>query len=54
MTGGTEPTTRTPPDSCGGGLVQAVEIGYASALRHMRDGKYDAELEMWRQELSGQ
>jgi hypothetical protein len=34
-------------------LVQAVEIGSASAIRDTRDGKDDAEIELRRPELSG-
>lgn len=34
-------------------LVQATEIGYIAALRDVRDGKFDAEIEEWRPDLDG-
>jgi hypothetical protein len=29
-------------------LVKAIETGYAAALRDVRDGQYDNEIETWR------
>jgi hypothetical protein len=29
-------------------VVAAIETGYAAALRDVRDGTYDAEIETWR------
>ncbi|GGQ88218.1 hypothetical protein [Couchioplanes azureus] len=30
-------------------FVKAIETGYAAALRDVRDGQYDDEIETWRQ-----
>ena len=32
-------------------LVQAIEAGYATALRDIRDGRLDGEIRMWRPDL---
>jgi hypothetical protein len=33
-------------------FVQAIEIGYAAALRDVREGKFDSEIQMWRPDLA--
>jgi hypothetical protein len=33
-------------------FVQAIEVGYASALRDVREGNFDDEIRMWRPELA--
>ena len=34
-------------------FTRAIEIGYMSALRYVREGSYDAEIAAWRPDLSG-
>jgi len=29
-------------------IQQALEVGYAAALEHVRDGNFDDQIEMWR------
>jgi hypothetical protein len=31
---------------------QAIEIGYATALRHVRDGRFDDDIRQWRPDLA--
>jgi hypothetical protein len=33
-------------------FVQAIEIGYAAALRDVRDGHFDSQIQMWRPDLA--
>ncbi|GGK41767.1 hypothetical protein GCM10010124_38220 [Pilimelia terevasa] len=32
-------------------FCQAIEAGYATALRDVREGRYDAEIQTWRPDL---
>ncbi|WP_345680604.1 hypothetical protein [Yinghuangia aomiensis] len=32
-------------------VERAIEIGYATALEHVRDGSFDEDLRQWRPEL---
>jgi hypothetical protein len=34
-------------------IRQALELGYITALRHVRDGDLDDEIRMWRPGLTG-
>jgi hypothetical protein len=32
-------------------LVQAIEVGYLTALQNVRDGDFDGDIRMWRPDL---
>lgn len=34
-------------------LTQAIEVGYATALKAVRDGNHDEDIRHWRPDLSG-
>jgi hypothetical protein len=41
-----------PPPQVQQMLIQAIEIGYATAMHDVRDGQFDGEIKMWRPNIT--